>query len=104
MSMYPLAVYRIRVFWAQVVWGSLCGTLEGLLEAIEFGDKPSPKSISPTPQRIKDHISRRRCRIVTRKGAGIYEFHGESEFEIEGVWFFDFLLKKSGSKCVKQRK
>ena len=28
----------IRVFWAQVVWGSLCGTLEGLLEAIEFGD------------------------------------------------------------------
>ena len=41
---------------------------------------------------------------MTRKGAGIYEFHGESEFEIEGVWFFDFLLKKSGSKCVKQRK
>ena len=41
---------------------------------------------------------------MTRKGAGIYEFHGKSEFEIEGVWFFDFLLKKSGSKCVKQRK
>ena len=54
-------------------------------------------SISPAPQRISDSISRRRYRIVTRKGAGIYEFHGESEFEIEGVWFFDFLLKKSGS-------
>ena len=40
---------------------------------------------------------------MTRKGAGIYEFHGESEFEIEGVRFFDFLLKKSGSKYVGQR-
>ena len=35
---------------------------------------------------------------MTRKGAAIYEFHGESEFEIEGVRFFDFLLKKKWVK------
>ena len=28
---------------------------------------------------------------MTRKGAGIYEFHGESEFEIEGLKVVDFL-------------
>lgn len=31
---------------------------------------------------------------VTRNGAAIYEFHGESEFESERVRFFDFLQKK----------
>ena len=61
-------------------------------------------SISPAPQRINRRISRRRCRIVTRKGAAIYEFHGESEFDIEGVRVFVQLAKKSGSKYVGQRK
>ena len=61
-------------------------------------------SISPAPQRISDCVLRRRYRIVTRKGAAIYEFHGESEFGSERVWIFDFLQKKSGSKYVGQRK
>ena len=34
---------------------------------------------------MSDSISRRRYWIVTRKGAAIYEFHGESEFESESV-------------------
>ena len=41
-------------------------------------------STSPAPQRISDCISRRKCWIVMRKSAAIYEFYGESEFEIEG--------------------
>ena len=31
---------------------------------------------------------------MTRKGAAIYEFHGESEFESERVRFFDFKFVK----------
>ena len=65
--------------------GNLCGALEGLVKATEFGDKKGTKRHFPAPQRISDRISRRRCRIVTRKGAAIYEFHGESEFESESV-------------------
>ena len=61
-------------------------------------------SISPAPQRISDYILRRRYRIVTRKGAAIYEFHGKFEFESERVWFFDLLQKKTSSKYVEQRK
>ena len=59
-------------------------------------------SISRAPQRISDCVLQRRYRIVTRKGAAIYEFHGESEFESESfTWkglIFGFFAKKN---CVK---
>ena len=65
--------------------GNLCGALEGLVKATEFGDKKGTKRHFPRASTDNRRISRRRCRIVTRKGAAIYEFHGKSEFDIESV-------------------
>ena len=38
-----------------------------------------------------------------KKGAAIYEFHKESEFEISSVQLFKELAKKTSSKYVEQR-